>query len=110
MKKIRRSIPALRKGQYSTENCSGSIAFKRRYTDSEVDSFALVTINGDATFSGLPGGTYIDVVTGDTKSITEGGAIATSGCGGNNMRVYVNTSLRGCDITGKIGKDGFYLK
>lgn len=110
LNKIRRAIPALRKGQYSTENCSGSIAFKRRYTDSEVDSFALVTINGDATFSGLPGGTYIDVVTGDTKSITEGGAIAISGCGGNNMRVYVNTSLRGCDITGKIGKDGFYLK
>ena len=110
LNKIRRAIPALRKGQYSTDGCNGSIAFKRRYTDSDVDSFAIVTINGDATFTGLPGGTYIEVVTGKTVSIGEGGTITTDSIGRGNMRVYVNTSLAGCEVDGKIGKDGAYLK
>lgn len=110
LNKIRRAIPALRKGQYSTDGCNGSIAFKRRYTDSDVDSFAIVTINGGATFTGLPGGTYIEVVTGKTVSIGEGGTITTDSIGRGNMRVYVNTSLFGCEVDGKIGKDGVYLK
>lgn len=109
LNQIRRAIPALRKGQYSKEN-SGSIAFKRRYTDNDVDSFALVAINGGATFSGLPGGTYVEVITGKSVSIGEGGSIATDSIGEGNMRVYVNTSLKGCNVSGKIGKDGAYLK
>lgn len=110
LNQIRRAIPALRKGQYSTEGCSGSVAFKRRYTDNDVDSFAAVAINGGATFKGLPGGTYIEVVTGKTVSIGEGGSITTDSIGEGNMRVYVNTSLFGCEVDGKIGKDGAYLK
>lgn len=109
LNKIRRAIPALRKGQYSTENCSGSIAFKRRYTDDDVDSFALVTINGAATFSGLPAGTYVEVITGNSVNVSEGGSITTDSIGEGNMRVYVNTSLNGCEVTGKIGNDGAYL-
>ena len=112
---IRRAIPALQKGQYSTEDCSGSMAFKRRYTDetSGVDSFALVTISGDSTFSGLPAGTYVDVITGDKKVVDEGGSIATSGCDTqSNMRVYVLQNKTATDMgaDGKIGDDGEYLK
>ena len=112
---IRRAIPALQKGQYSTEDCSGSMAFKRRYTDetSGVDSFALVTISGDSTFSGLPAGTYVDVITGDIQKISEGGSITTTGCDTqSNMRVYVLQNKTATDMgaDGKIGDDGEYLK
>ena len=111
---IRRAIPALQKGQYSTEDCSGSMAFKRRYTDetSGVDSFALVTISGDSTFSGLPAGTYVDVITGDKKTINEGGSITTTGCSTqSNMRVYVlqNETATERGANGKIGKDTAWL-
>lgn len=54
LSKIRMAVPALRKGQYSTDGCSGSLAFKRRYTDSTTDSYALVTISGNATFTSIP--------------------------------------------------------
>jgi hypothetical protein len=101
LNQIRRAVPALQKGQYSTDGCSGNIAFKRRYTDNGVDSFACVAINGSATFSGLPNGTYTEVITGKTVS---GSTITTDAIGQGNMRVYV---LNG---PGKIGKDGAYLK
>ncbi|MEE0886657.1 MAG: alpha-amylase family glycosyl hydrolase [Treponema sp.] len=107
LNQIRRAIPALRKGQYSTEGCSGSIAFKRRYTDNDVDSFAAVAINGGATFTGLPSGTYIEVVTG--KTINSNGTITTDSIGDGNMRVYV-LKTDSCEVDGKIGKDGAYLK
>lgn len=111
LNKIRRAIPALQKGQYSNTGCDGSMAFKRRYTDDEIDSFVLVTISGNAKFTGLPAGTYVDVVTGDTKTISEGGTISTSGCSGQgNARIYVNTSLKGCDVTGKIAGYSSFLK
>ena len=103
---IRRAIPALRKGQYSTEGCSGSIAFKRRYTSASVDSFVLVAINGQATFSSIPSGDYIEVITG--KTVSSNGSLTTDSIGENNMRVYVlKTST--CEVTGKIGEDGAYL-
>ena len=101
LNQIRRAVPALQKGQYSTDGCSGNIAFKRRYTDNGVDSFACVAINGSATFTGLPNGTYTEVITGKTVS---GSTITTDAIGQGNMRVYV---LNG---PGKIGKDGAYLK
>ena len=111
LNKIRRAIPALQKGQYSNTGCDGSMAFKRRYVDDEVDSFVLVTISGNATFTNLPAGTYVDVVTGDSKTIAEGGSIITSGCSGaGNARIYVNTSLKGCEIAGKIAKYSSFLK
>jgi glycosidase len=104
---IRRAVPALQKGQYSVENVSGSaMAFKRRYTDaaSGVDSFALVAVSGNATFTNLPGGTYRDVITGHSVTISNGGSLSMNALGQGNMRVYV---LNG---PGKIGVDGVYLR
>ena len=67
---IRRQIPALRKGQYSTEGVSGSgMAFKRRYTANGEDSFVCVSISGSATFTGIPAGTYTEVITGKNYSM-----------------------------------------
>ncbi len=104
---IRAAVPALRKGQYSTEGCSGSMAFKRRYTDDTTDSYALVTISGSATFTNVLNGTYTDVVTGDTKTVTDGTLTAT--CSGKgNMRVYV-LSTQKTPAPGKIGVDSHYL-
>ena len=100
---IRRAIPALRRGQYSTEGCSGNISYKRRYTDSSVDSFALITISGQSKFTGIPNGTYVDAITGDKKVVTNG-TLDTGAVSASNMRVYV---LNG---PGKIGEDGVYLK
>ena len=102
---IRRAIPALQKGQYSIDNITGSIAFKRRFTDPAegVDSFALVTISGNAVFTDIPNGTYVDAVTGNTQVVTDGTLTAT--CSGKgNIRVYV---LNG---PGKIGEDDTYIK
>lgn len=109
LNKIRAAIPALRKGQYSTEGCSakGVAAFKRRYTDATTDSYVLVTIGGGATFTGILNGTYVDAITGDTQTVTNGSLIAS--CSGSaNMRVYVlNTDKT--KAPGKIGTDGAYL-
>ncbi|MCX7922517.1 MAG: alpha-amylase family glycosyl hydrolase [Clostridia bacterium] len=102
---IRRAVPALQKGQYSLDGISGSMAFKRRFTDTTkgIDSFVLVTISGDATFTGIPNGTYKDAITGTSVTVTNGTLTAT--CSGKgNMRVYV---LNG---PGKIGDTGTYLK
>ena len=107
LNQIRAAVPALRKGQYSTEGCSGSFAFKRRYTDDGTDSYALVTISGGATFSNILNGTYIDCVTGDTKTVTNG-ALSVSCSGKGNIRVYVlNTDKT--QAPGKVGVDGKYI-
>ena len=104
---IRAAVPALRKGQYSTDGCSGSYAFKRRYTDDQTDSYVLVTINGNATFSNVLNGTYTDCVTGDVKTVTNG--TLTANCSGKgNMRVYVLSTDK-TPAPGKIGDDGLYL-
>ena len=107
LNQIRRAIPALRKGQYSTEGCEGSIAFKRRYTDNSIDSFALVAIGGQATFKGVPSGEYVEVITG--KTVNSSGTITTDSIERGNMRVYV-LKTDSCEVDGKIGKDGAYLK
>ena len=103
---IRRAVPALRKGQYSTEGCDGNIAFKRRYTEGSTDSFVCVTISGDATFSGVPSGTYVDMVTGD--KIECNGTLTAKCSGKGNMRVYVLQTAGAPN--GKIGENGTYLK
>ena len=105
--KIRMAVPALRKGQYSTEGCKGSFAFKRRYTDATTDSYALVCISGGATFSGIENGTYVDCVTGDTKTVTNG-SLSVSCFGKGNMRVYVLNTEK-TNAPGKIGVDGKYV-
>ena len=105
LNKIRRAIPALQKGQYSTDGVSGGMAFKRRFTDTSkgIDSFVLVTISGSATFTGIPNGTYKDAITGDTITVT-GGSLTANCSGKGNARIYVLNGL------GKIGEDGSYLK
>ena len=108
LNRLRQAIPALRKGQYSTQNCEGGMAFKRRYTDSTTDSFALVTISGDATFTNLPGGTYVDAVTGDTKTVSEGGSLTAKVSGKGNMRVYV-LSTNKTPAPGRVIPNGEYL-
>ncbi|MBO7940625.1 fibronectin type III domain-containing protein [Streptomyces sp. S9] len=100
---IRRAVPALQMGQYSTEGISGPMAFKRRYTSGGTDSFALVTVTGAATFTGIPNGTYTDAVTGDTRTVANG-TLSVAAPGKGNLRVYV---LNG---PGRIGSDGPYLK
>ncbi len=65
LNKIRQAVPALRKGQWTSDGCTpanGGIAFKRAYKD----SYALVALNGGATFTDCPAGTYTDLVTGKT--------------------------------------------
>src|SRR6218665_2060842 len=110
LNQIRRRVPALRKGQYSTEGVSGGMAFKRRFTDaaSGVDSFVLVTISGGAPFNGIPNGTYRDAVTGDVKPVTSG-TLTASVSGKGNLRAYV-LDLPGNPAPGKVGVDGPYLK
>ena len=103
LNKIRRAIPALQKGQYSTEGVSGDgMAYKRRYTDNKTDSFVCVSVSGGATFTGVPAGKYVDAITGDT--INSDGTLTIPAIEQGNMRVYV---LNG---SGKIGESGKYLK
>ncbi|GIH62910.1 carbohydrate binding domain-containing protein [Microbispora siamensis] len=108
LNQIRRAIPALQMGQYSTDGVSGSIAYKRRYTSGSIDSFVLVTVSSGATFTGIPNGTYVDAVTGDRKTVT-GGTLSIDLNGKGDMRAYV-LDLPGNPAPGKIGADGPYLK
>ncbi|MFJ5062237.1 carbohydrate binding domain-containing protein [Streptomyces nigra] len=103
LNQIRRAVPALQMGQYSTAGISGDMAFKRRYTSGGTDSFALVTVSGGATFTAIPNGTYRDAITGDTRTVTTG-TVTVPAPGKSNLRVYV------LDGPGKIGVDGPYLK
>ena len=54
------------KGPWTTDGCKATgkngIAFKR----ATKDFYALVALNGGATFTDCPAGTYTDVVTGKT--------------------------------------------
>ncbi|MFJ6461283.1 carbohydrate binding domain-containing protein [Streptomyces sp. NPDC091387] len=111
LNEIRRAVPALQMGQYSTEGITGRMAYKRRYTDaaSGVDSFALVTVTGAAGYSGIPNGTYKDAVTGDTQVVSDG-KLSVAAPGKGNLRVYV-LDLGGSNAApGKVGAAGPYLK
>ena len=110
LNKIRAAIPALRKGQYSTEGIEGSMAFKRRYTNAEegVDSFVCVAITDAATFTGIPNGKYVDAITGDVQNVSDG-TLTIAAAGKGNMRVYVLDDLV-TKAPGKVGEDGTYLK
>lgn len=108
LNQIRRAVPALQKGQYSTEGVSGNMAFKRRYTDGGVDSFVLVAVSQGATFSGIPNGTYVDAVTGDTQ-VVGNGTLTVSLSGQGNLRAYV-LDLPGNPAPGKVGDGSPFLK
>lgn len=81
LNKIRAAVPALRKGQYTFNGCSSlggldPLAFKRAWKD---ESYALVVVNGGTvTFTGVPDGTYTDIVTGKTYTPSAKGAITVS--------------------------------
>ena len=107
LNRIRQAVPALRKGQYSTDGCSGNIAFKRRYTDSTTDSFACVAISGSATFSGIPNGRYVDAVTGDVQNVSNGTLNANVN-GKGNMKVYVLDTAK-TPAPGRVIPNGNYL-
>ena len=110
LNQIRRAVPALQKGQYTTSNVSGgNIAYTRRYTANGVDSLACVAISGGATFKNLPNGTYIDAVTGTSKTVSNG-TLTVDSVGKGNMRVYVCCASGFKGISGKIGTNGTYLK
>lgn len=108
LNQIRRAVPALQMGQYSTDGVSGSMAYKRRYTSGSVDSFALITVSGGATFTGIPNGAYVDAVTGAKQVVTSGSLTVSLGSKGN-LRVYV-LDQTGNPAPGKVGTDTTYLK
>jgi glycosidase len=111
LNKIRRAIPALQKGQYNLADITkgkGGIAFKRRYTSKETDSYVLVAITGSAEFSNVLNGTYHEAITGETVKVTDG-KLSVKAPGKGNMRVYVlDTELT--KAPGKIGDDTSFLK
>ena len=102
LNKIRQAVPALRKGQWTTDGCKATgkngIAFKR----ATENCYALVALNGGATFTDCPDGTYTDVVTGKTYtgSTIEVEAPSTQG----QLRVLVKDWK-----DGKIGEDGPFI-
>ncbi len=104
---VRRAIPALQKGQYTVDSkyVSGNMAYIRRYTDAAegVDSLALVSVSGGATFKGIPNGKYIDAITGDVKNVTNG-TLTVDNIGTANARVYVCCASGFTGIDGAIGE------
>ena len=87
------------------------MAYIRRYTGAdEGDSLACVALSGSATFKNIPNGTYIDAVTGDQKTVTNG-TLSVSGIGQGNMRVYVCCASGFNGISGAVGETSLtYLK
>lgn len=107
LNKLRRAVPALQKGQYSTDGVSGGLAFKRRYTGEGVDSFVIVAISDGASFTNIPNGKYVDVVTGDVMQVS-GGSANVSVSGRGNLRAYV-LDLPSSPAPGKVSDQGPYL-
>ena len=101
LNQIRAAVPALRKGQYTFDDCSakGGHAFKRAYKD----SYALVALNGGATFSNVPAGTYTDIVTGQTYQ--GGGSITVDAPSTQGQVRVLVKDWKG----GKVGEDGKFI-
>lgn len=102
LNKIRQACPALRRGQWTSDGCSanGGIAFKR----ATADSYALVCLNGGATFTGCPDGTYTDLVTGQTYSGSTITVSAPSNQGQLRVLVRNYTGKSGAALLGGDGK------
>ena len=102
LNKIRQAVPALRKGQWTTDGCKATgkngIAFKR----ATKDCYALVALNGGATFTDCPAGTYTDVVTGKTY---EGSTITVEAPSTQGQLRVLVKDWNG----GKIGEDGAFI-
>ena len=102
LNKIRQAVPALRKGQWTTDGCKATgkngIAFKR----ATKDCYALVALNGGATFTDCPAGTYTDVVTGKTY---EGPSISVEAPSTQGQLRVLVKDWKG----GMIGEDGAFI-
>lgn len=111
LNKIRRAIPALQKGQYTTSSTyvTGQMAYIRRYTGDGVDSLACVAVSDGATFRNIPNGLYIDAVTGESRNVSNG-TLTVSGIGKGNMRVFVCCASGFTGISGRIGQTTTYLR
>ncbi|MDE6006992.1 MAG: starch-binding protein [Muribaculaceae bacterium] len=104
LNQIRAAVPALRKGQYTYDGCSanGGWAFKRGYKN---ESYACVAVNGGATFSNLPAGTYTEIVTGKKYNVAEGGSLTLEASKTKGqLRVAVRNWNGPTDIVGEDGK------
>lgn len=103
LNKIRQAVPALRKGQYTFDGCKadGGWAFKRAYKD---ESYALVAVNGGATFDNVPAGTYVDLVTGQPYTPVGGSITVKAPNNKGQLRVLVK-DWEG----GKVGDDGKFI-
>lgn len=100
---IRAAVPALRKGQYTFDGCkaNGGWAFKRAYKN---ESYALVAVNGGATFTDVPAGNYVDVVTGQSYTADGGSITVDAPQTQGQLRVLVKDWTKG-----KIGEDGMFM-
>lgn len=103
LNQIRAAVPALRKGQYTFDGCeaNGGHAFKRAYKN---ESYALVALNGGATFTDVPAGTYVDVVTGTSYTPSNGTITVDAPKTMGQVRVLVK-DWKG----GKVGTDGQFI-
>ena len=71
----------------------------------------LVNVSGQATFTNVLNGDYVELITGKKVTVSDG-TLSTEKVGKGNMRVYVlqNETAEKYGATGKIGEDGTYLK
>jgi glycosidase len=107
LSKIRQAVPALRYGQYTTSGCSGTMAFIKRYTSGTTDSVAAVAISSASTFSALPNGTYVDLVSGKSQVVSNG-TLSVTGLSQAQMAVYVLQNASSGTLA-KIGGSTTYL-
>lgn len=103
LNQIRAAVPALRKGQYTFDGCAanGGWAYKRAYKD---ESYALVCVNGGATFSNVPDGNYVDIVTGKQYSPAGGKITVDAPKTQGQLRVLVKGWTGG-----KVGEHGKFI-
>lgn len=84
LNKIRLKVPALRRGQYTGGD---NMSFVRRYTKGNIDSLAVVAISQGASFSNLPNGTYVDLISG--KRVNVNGTLNIDISGQGSIAIYV---------------------
>ena len=63
------------------------MSFVRRYTKGNIDSLAVVAISQGASFSNLPNGTYVDLISG--KRVNVNGTLNIDISGQGNIAIYV---------------------
>ncbi|HWN67157.1 MAG TPA: alpha-amylase family glycosyl hydrolase, partial [Haliangium sp.] len=102
---IRRSVPALQKGQMSQVNEFGSgMSFVRDHGNGQSYAVVGLATSSDLTFTvtGVRNGTYRDAVTGRVVQVGNGALSFT--VRGHSAGIYV------LDGPGKIGQDGTFLR